>query len=433
MNPDEWIAEARRHVNGPEAGSDPLAGPARRALIQLHRLVREAPNGVRLLFNRLPEEVLVRRGRLHLERIEAGDLSWSAPSDGTAADGWILAVAAQIRALDEAVMTVGARHFGPPESVDSWYVPEEEAYIVPRKRQARFGTRGRDRQPFSRRGLLHHRILPAVTRGYRVQLVLSETIPPSPASGASGMTVGAALFADVSLDIDRGDGLFTVRGISCRDAGGTVERQIAAAFKEGACVVVWPELTVPPSLRDSMVRILRRRIHDASPSMSLQVAVAGTWHEEGPNGLVNVATVLDGYGETRLRYEKALPYDDRCYGMEAIAAGTDLPVLVTDDLLIAFAICRDYCELTVELPYPELDVDLVLVPSMGNDATMTGHRQTAKKVRLLYGARTFVVQQNDPEHPYPGTLGLVLPIPDDPTDCSLNGLRQSTEWKSYNG
>lgn len=433
MSPSEWIAEARKHVNGPEAGGDPLAGPARRALIQLHTLVRGAPNDVRLLFNRLTEETLARQGRLHLERIEVGDLSWSAPSDGTAVDGWILAVAAQIRALDEAVMTLGARHFGPPGSVASWYVPEEGVYLVPRKRQARFGARGRDRQPFSRRGLLHHRILPAVTRGYRVNLVLNETIPPSTAAGTAGMTVGAALFEDVSLDIDRGDGTFTVRGISCRDAVGTVERQITAAFKEGACVVVWPELTVPPMLRDSMVRILRGRIHDASPSMSLQIVVAGTWHEKGPNGLANVATVLDGYGEIRLRYEKSLPYDDRCYGREEIAPGMDLPVLVTDDLLVAFAICRDYCELTVELPYPELDVDLVLVPSMGNDATMTGHRQTAKKVRVLYGARTFVVQQDDPEHSHPGALGLVLPIPDDPTDISLDDLRQSTEWKSYNG
>jgi predicted amidohydrolase len=159
--------------------------------------------------------------------------------------------------------------------------------------------------------------------------------------------------------------------------------------------------------------------------------VGGTWHEENDGKVANVATIFDGYGAIKLTYKKMLPFIDEEMKAESIELGKKLPVLVTDDQLVTVAICKDFCDLSLSLPYLELDVDLVLVPSMGNEATMKGHQNTAKRMRVLYGARTFIVQQVYPKEQTYEALGLVLPVPNDPAAAQPEELRQLGIWGSY--
>ncbi|HVK81724.1 MAG TPA: hypothetical protein VM915_14045 [Verrucomicrobiae bacterium] len=89
-------------------------------------------------------------------------------------------------------------------------------------------------------------------------------------------------------------------------------------------------------------------------------------------------------------------------------------MLVAEDELIVFAICRDFLQETCEVPYRNLPVDLAIVPSMTGgipDAdTMAGHAATAQTMRVRYGTRTLVVAQ--PSEPGESeAIGEVLAFP----------------------
>ena len=245
--------------------------------------------------------------------------------------------------------------------------------------------------------------------------------------------MGAALFPGLRLEFRHVEGGFVVTEATCEGATETVARQLESAFAEGCLAVVWPELTVTPALLALIRETLVGRILSADPRMALHLVVAGSWHVEEGDKVWNVATVLDGYGDEKLGYRKVLAYQDRKLGREAIETALEVPVLVTDDHLVGFGICKDFCDLGVPLAYRELDVDLVLVPSMGNPVTMDGHRSTAKGMRTTFGTRVFVVQQADPDLPAAEQPGWVLPFPDDPTGGPVTELLQSGDWQSYEG
>jgi hypothetical protein len=246
--------------------------------------------------------------------------------------------------------------------------------------------------------------------------------------------MGAALFPGLDLQIRReGEDGFVVTGAACAGMDVTVLRQLQAAFADGCFAAMWPELTVAPTLLALIQRTLEDRALSVDPRNSLQLVVAGSWHVQEEHGLANVAPVLDGYGGVKLLYRKVLPYQDRKIGTEAIAPVLEVPVLVTDDHLVGFGICKDFCDQGVPLAFADLDVDLVLVPSMGNPVTMDGHRSTAKRMRTLFGTRAFVVQQAEAERPADEQPGWVLPFPNDPTGLATPDLRQAGDWQSYKG
>jgi hypothetical protein len=428
MTFDEWkiylSAFVAEHADIPDPSEDTI----RRVLIELHRIACRAPNAVLDAYRGLTEQDLERETEVRVDSIFGGKYWWQLPV-GTNEKSWMLAVGAQIRALDR-VLFLSVAHLGPPSDSYDWHCASAKAFIVPRKRLRQASAAKLNSQSFSRRGLLHHRILPQEVNGYEVRLIHHDTISYSQPSEVTIM--GAALFSNLKLETTscQKEG-FIVRRITSDNPEATVALQIEKAIEDGCFGVVWPELTIPPALRNLISKILSDRALGIDRRPAPQVIIAGTWHEKKDGGFVNLAKVIDGYGSTKLVYEKALPFLDRELGNEYIQPGKTLPLLVTDDLIIAFAICRDYCDLSPNLPYPELDVDLVLVPSMGNEATMEGHQVTAKRIRVLYDARTFVVQQAEPQ--VAGELGLVLPMPDDPAASKPGELRQFDVWGSYAG
>ena len=80
---------------------------------------------------------------------------------------------------------------------------------------------------------------------------------------------------------------------------------------------------------------------------------------------------------------------------------------------MGFAICKDFCDRAVALPFAELPVDLMLVPSIGRTSTLAGHLANVEDLRLRTGAVVLVVQQlpeaaADPAQPGEEILGHVL-------------------------
>jgi predicted amidohydrolase len=151
----------------------------------------------------------------------------------------------------------------------------------------------------------------------------------------------------------------------------------------------------------------RQRIR--SDHNDLQVLVAGSWHVERGGKWWNSAPILDGYGKVLATYEKLTPFYSAGIGYEDVTLGAGIPVIVTDDYVVAIAICKDFCDLSRVADLAQLDVDLFLVPSMGGDSTMSGHQTMAKHLTVQRGSRAFVVQQ--PEN---GSAALVLGMVGDP-------------------
>ncbi len=378
-------------------------------------------------YSGLPEDELTWAGEAAADRLTDGDFGWILPEKSSNRE-WARAVGAQIRGLDHTLATTVRVDHGPVASTDDWLCDDGEAWVVPRRRARK--TQRRTGQPYSRRGLVYHRILPRQVMGYPLRLVVQDTLS-GPDAAAADVRFGAALFEGLELVLQSVEGGFVATGVSCPGQEQAVTRQIASAYGDRCLGVVWPELAVTPALRVMLGERLRERALDPDPAMDLQLVVAGSWHEQRDGEVVNVTTILDGYGRVTLEHRKLVAYVDRELGPEAIALGREISVLVTGEHLLAFGICRDFCDVGVDLPYPLLDVDFVLVPSMGGEATMRGHCATAQTMRVRYGALTFVVQQRDTSSGAGNFLGFVLAAPDKPSAANLEGMRQEAEWASH--
>ncbi len=136
---------------------------------------------------------------------------------------------------------------------------------------------------------------------------------------------------------------------------------------------------------------------------------------------MNEAAVLSGSGRSLLGQQKRLPWRAGPK-IENIRRGEDLWILVLGDILVGFGICLDFCQRLGETPYRALDVDLVLVPSLGNDATMSGHAAVAQDLHINRGSRCFVVQGAEPT--LEGFDGYVLP-PENPRSTAAKCFRQA--------
>lgn len=110
----------------------------------------------------------------------------------------------------------------------------------------------------------------------------------------------------------------------------------------------------------------------------------------------NVAHILGRSGETLCTYAKYAAFSDKVWGEEAIVRGDELPILMAGDLVLGFAICKDFCDLAVATPFIEVPVDIVLVPSMGAASTLAGHVANAEGLRQKNGTLVFLVQQHPP-------------------------------------
>ncbi len=399
-----WCTAARELATRQGSIIGPTISELRDGLVELDRLMREAPEFFEDGYRRIEEPTLSSTSEVHARSLE-GDFAWP-DHDDQASAAILTALATQIRAVDIALKGLSETYDRKPSRLHirkRWLDGGGTTYVVPAPRGRDYGRDPSDRATYRRRGVLLHRLIPAEIRGLEVEFViladrLDELEDPR---------LGAALLPDLVVDAPpRGDGTFLVTSATSPDIGGVIVEQVSRAHADGACLIVWPELSVDEDTLSAIAVALARRASEAQ-SKPPALVVAGSWHVEENGVHYNEAPVLTGKGKRIGSYRKVIVFEDREHGREAIEAGRKLVVIVAERFLATVGICKDYCDLGLNTRWRELDVDLVLVPSMGDPKTMRSHLEVAANLRLLRDQRAFVVQQYEPAGP--GVpLGFVL-------------------------
>ncbi|WP_374451863.1 hypothetical protein [Phenylobacterium sp.] len=420
MTRDEWLQAAAAVFEEPAAlkPSADSVRDAREALVRLHGLAEAVPHDIRLMFSRVPNRDFDPLVEAAMERMSRGRLHMIVPDQEP--ETLILHLGAMLRAMDQFVAEM-SDGWGPSADPRKWLV--DGYYLIPRLYPRRAPKDEREhaeqRSNFATRVIQCHRILPATVGGYPVRLFVSQDrvgrdLPPN---------FGAGLFADLTLELDPLDGgSFAVRGVQCVDQAGVAMGHLQSAERDQCSILAFPELTIDLQLRDQVRSALQKGEHLQSGDNHLRIVVPGSWHVSSGADVHNVAIVYDGFGEEIAFHRKVFPYDDKKLGVEAIASGGQLSVLVAEDALIAIGVCRDFCEHGADNPYIGVDADFFLIVSYGEDSSMDGHLLSAKLVRMKYRAHSFVVQQDDTG--YPTRVGYVLTPYDDPKATSKDVARK---------
>lgn len=393
----KWVAATNVSIQAGAFDSTAVTRPLAERLIRLDRLMRSAPSVILHAFARLAETELVVASEQRMAELDAGDWRWGIPliEDPAAI---VFAVGVEVRATDSLLRHIRSREA--PVKADTEYRHTALKALVVPCRERRVGRSGdRERQGYERRGILKHRILPTMIQKFRVKLSGGGTVDLKAPVGPPAFRGGAALFEGLKLKtVSPSKGLFLVEGCDAVDKAGQIERNLTEAHHRGGSALVWPELTLTPSERTRIVHWLQNRLfREVADESAVDIVVTGSWHEKGRSGTVNRSVVLDRNGVRLLAFEKLFAFHDVGLGTEAIVPSRVLHVLILDDILVAFGICRDFAEAQSLNPFPELDVDLIVVPSMGNRTTVDGHVSMAGIVNDRFTARTFVVQQADPD------------------------------------
>ncbi len=388
-----WRDEARRLAGGHAEYGSLARADLRRCLAELWRLVATVPRDIGEAYKTLSEADLATHSRHCMGRMMDGDFDWA--PDSSAVRDWALAVGGQLRAYDSELLRLSQLHCGPVLDPAEWYCPDENAYVVPRRRASRATGGAGHNNSLARRGLVHHRILPARVGGDAVDIVIVGDLSPRGA-GTSSCRIGCASFSALTLDLDtQEDGQsrrFRAVTLAGNDTAGTVERHVGLGFEQGCLAVVWPELAMPPALRDGAVAAIARRRLAPCPTGRPRLWITGSWHERNGAEFVNRCRIYDRDGCLTSVYDKMSRYHHAAIGFEDIAIGARVPVIVTDEVIVGVAICKDFCMLDSPSPGRAFPVDLVLVPSFGDEATAQAHVSAAHQMAVDGGA-SCVVQQ----------------------------------------
>lgn len=341
----------------------------------------------------------------------------------------LLAAARLLRMLEQTALQFERDGEGPFDAdlEEIWSTSDGRHYVIPRSASLP-DTKGK---PFSRRALLHYRVIPTRIDEFRVRLHRSEALCDAStakrAREGKRRSYGAGLFPGLRVaTAAAGTDAFSVTGLSGFEADTCLAEQLGKAQKAGCAAIVWAELTMP----DDHVDMLQRLIENAALDdlSAREFFVAGSWHRERAVGLQNICVILDGYGNPLCEVAKWAKFklgDQR----EAIVPGDEIHLLVGEHELVVVAICRDFLQETQETPYRRLDVDVAVVPSMmpssDDRKTLEGHAAAAQTMRVRFGARTLVVAQ--PALPGSGPVGRVLAFPAQPL-AALEGDAVEGAW-----
>lgn len=198
-----------------------------------------------------------------------------------------------------------------------------------------------------------------------------------------------------------GDGAFLERGddgsfVSVATAAQRGHDMVQALTNARACevdVLVAPELTLPPVIRDTLIAHLQE--HDG-PSL----LVPGSFHErvvlpDGTSCVVHQAMLLDRHGNSLLVHRKIAPFGKLVPGqpstVEAFAPGNQITAIVTPIGLVAVAICKDFCDDDVQTVWQKVQPEWLLVPAYGDGAS--AHGAAAARIARMVGTVTVLAHE----------------------------------------
>lgn len=342
----------------------------------------------------------------HYRRLQEGSASPSSGIEGNAAElraadyAWtglktartvqVEWLAAVVRGLDADLAGIDywpRRREG--WSVAAWQPDGYPCYIVPVQRNYRLEL-GKERE---RRATRYHAVVPIALGDLEVELTLHDQVAKAEREApAHFWKYGAAVFPDLKLTVHEiGEDQFLLDEAKVADDQGIIAAQIGQALTGRCDVLAWPELTMPEG-RVEAVRAGLRADPLGDPRR-IPIVVAGSWHVADGADHYNRSEVLTARGKPLATCDKRRVFQ---FGgrYEAIRAGHKVPVIVMEDRLVAIAICLDFCDDCGLEVYRHLGVDLVIVPSMGDDKTVDAHERHAKILQSQQGSITLVVQQH---------------------------------------
>ena len=374
------------------------AGTRRTALARIWKAAVEAPDKLNVEYRTLSQDELEPSVTAARDALDEGGLLLPA---GRSWKDLALAVGAQLAALDAALADTPA-FFGSAAGPGAFLVSEAGLHVIPRSRAKR-GLRAGPGAGFRRRATPHHRLLPVEIEGFRIELVSRPQLARPTGAAAGTLRMGAALLPGISLTPVEGRPDWVAGAAPCLDEKGAISAQVDGAYDDGVFAALWPELSMPPGRFAMLQEHLSRRSARMEATHGPRIVAAGSWHEERDGTMRNVMRILDSSGMQQFEFWKITAYSVGQVHEGAVAHNV-IPVLITDEALVTFAICLDFCDLETTFKY-DLDVDLVLVPSHGNRKTMSGHASNAGRLNATTGGSAFVVQHSEEDPP----VGWVLP------------------------
>lgn len=414
MNATQWERQARQladeqaaRTTSPEAAEAERGGIAvptvaqlRQSLVEIDQLFRAAPTPIKQRYKQITEADLRTLTDEARTALDDGSLGWLERD-------MVEAAAAQARALDRHLFEHREPRGKPDDPATDFLCVAKQTHVIPRPLATPpEDPAGLTTLTFRRRGLVWHRLIPQEIEGYTVDLRWYPDLSLS--FRKPDAKVVGALFRDLSLVRDTAFDHFVAADAPCADEAATLKEQADAAFASDVLVALWPELTMPPVRRDLLVAELRQRTLANGPGSGPVVVAAGSWHEVEGTVVHNRLHVLSGAGRARFFHDKSLPLESKSLGIEQLTPSYRIQVLIAEDVLVAFAICRDFCEAQITQIYLAIDVDLVVVPSYGDTKTILAHRHQANQLSTDPGTRAFVVQQVIPDGSSPSIDGFVL-------------------------
>jgi hypothetical protein len=428
MNTKQWEAKAAalaaehhaRITAGMATGTEgndlclPTLPQLRRALVEIDQLLRTGPTPIQQRYKQVSEADLRTLTDEAQGQLDNGSLTWL-PRDP------VEAAAAQARALDRHLFQHQEKRGKPDDAKTDYLCTETQVHVVPRPFAKPPQANKISTTTYQRRGLVRHRLIPQEIDGYTIDLEWHPDLSLS--FRRDGAKVMASLFSGLSLVRDKSFKNFVAAKAPCENEDLSLTEQAAAAWAGNIVVAVWPELTMPSERRDKLAAALKLRSKSAAPGGGPRIVAAGSWHEVQDAEVRNRMHVISGVGRPRFFHDKTLPLESRSLGTEELMPSYRIPVLITDEALIAFAICRDFCEAQISDVYEKLDVDLIVVPSYGDIRTIRAHRQQAQRLYLGPGTRVLVAQQIIPDEVTDAGAGFVLRPDTEPDGLDPSAMR----------
>lgn len=383
------VRVCRRNDDGPEA--------KRQLLVDLWLRVRKASrNDVHRFESQDPSDFVSR-----VRDFEHALISGQRP----AGDGDFLELAAFSAALDRVLLEdlsrVGLRRGYAVHSVSTG-IPAREYWLAQRRRHLDQSVVAVRQRMLPHAAFRYHRVIPKI-----VGPGVCASIIEFPADhvkrvfkGQPTLTIGAGVFADgVELEVAMGGASFEVIGFqkdrtAIREL--TVKEQLRRALRDPKVgAILFPEMMISKEFEPQLLEVCRELLEERDDGRALLV-VPGSFHHRAGRKVLNTSSLYlvgkDFSSVEVLRHGKFAPaWIARV--LEGIEPSDSISLVATPVGLWMIAICMDFCAAQTDAIWRDLDVDLVLVPSLGNEETLRLHGKRLSDLSLRQRLQVVLAQQ----------------------------------------